>query len=290
MTERDPQDPTLDYAGWLEALEEDQRPRVAVERPSASAAVLRLDDPDNHNALSGPLTLQLQRELAALCADARLRSIVLAGTGEFFSVGGDWKMMEERAHTYASRAEGTTGLWRWIRRQFGGIARQIAGTEKIVIAALNGHAAGVALAWALNCDLIFAAEHARLATAFARIGLVPEVGTNWALTRRLGYPRAMELVLRGGTLDGREAAERGLINAALPAAELMPHALAWCERIAALPEHVPAMTKPLLRSACDASFEQTLLAEEYAEPNTFTTQWHQETVRALLGGTERASD
>jgi 2-(1,2-epoxy-1,2-dihydrophenyl)acetyl-CoA isomerase len=289
MTVSGTRDPHLDYADWLGALARDERKLVAVEHRDATCAVLRMDDPLNHNALSGALTLQLQQALAALCADARLRTVVLTGTGEFFSVGGDWQMMQERAHTYAERAEGTTGLWRWIRRQFGGIARQITGTEKIVIAALNGHAAGVALAWALNCDLVFAAEEARLATAFARIGLVPEIGTNWALARRLGYQRAMELVLRGGAISGREAAEIGLVNAALPAAELLAHALSWASRIAKLPEHVPAMTKPLLRAACDASFEQTLLAEEYAEPNTFTTRAHQETVRALLAKEERAT-
>jgi len=281
-------EPQLDYPEWLDRLARDDRKLVAVERRDPACAVLRMDDPANHNALSGVLTIQLQQALAALCADPRLRTIVLTGTGDFFSVGGDWQMMEERAHSYAQRAEGTTGLWRWIRRQFGGIARQIAGTEKIVVAAINGHAAGVALAWALNCDLIFAAEDARLATAFARIGLVPEIGTNWALTRRLGYARAMELVLRGGAITGREAAEMGLVNAALPKAELVVHALSWCERIAKLPEHVPAMTKPILRAACDAPFEHTLLLEEYAEPNTFTTRAHQETVRALLAKEERA--
>jgi 2-(1,2-epoxy-1,2-dihydrophenyl)acetyl-CoA isomerase len=281
-------DPQLDYAGWLDAIERDARKLVAVERRDGHCAVVRMDDPGNHNALSGPLTLQLQRTLAELCADPRLRTLVLTGTGDFFSVGGDWEMMQSRAHSYAQRDEGTTGLWRWIRRQFGGIARQITGTEKIVIAAINGHVAGVALAWALNCDLIFAADGARLATAFARIGLVPEIGTNWALTRRLGYPRAMELVLRGGTISGKEAAQMGLINAALPLSELMAHALGWCDRIGKLPEHVPAMTKPILRAACDAPFEHTLLLEEYAEPNTFTTRAHQETVRALLAKEEKA--
>jgi 2-(1,2-epoxy-1,2-dihydrophenyl)acetyl-CoA isomerase len=288
MHAKPPSDPQLDYAGWLDEIARDPRKLVAVEPHGSRCAVVRMDDPGNHNALSGPLTLQLQRALAELCADPRLQTIVLTGTGDFFSVGGDWEMMEQRAHTFGQRAEGTTGLWRWIRRQFGGIARQITGTEKIVIAAVNGHAAGVALAWALNCDLVFAAEEARLATAFARIGLVPEIGTNWALTRRLGYQRALELVLRGGAITGREAAELGLVNAALPRAGLLAHALEWSERIARLPEHVPAMTKPILRAACDAPFEQTLLLEEYAEPNTFTTRSHQETVKALLAKQQKA--
>jgi 2-(1,2-epoxy-1,2-dihydrophenyl)acetyl-CoA isomerase len=288
MSALDSRNTHLSYAEWIRAIERDPRRLVAVERPSDACALIRLDDPENHNALSGPLTLQLQRALAEQIADPGVRSIILTGVGEYFSVGGDWEMMRDRAHSYAERAEGTTGLWRWIRRQFGGIARQITGTEKIVIAAVNGHAAGVALAWALNCDLIFAAEEAQLVTAFARIGLVPEIGTNWALARRLGYPRALELVLRGSPLGGREAAERGLVNAALPRAELLAHALGWAERIEKLPEHVAEMTKPMLRAACDATFEQTLLCEEYAEPSTFTTRAHQETVRALLAKQERA--
>lgn len=278
------------YKEWIRGLEEDERALVAIERPSDTRAILRLDDPDNMNALSGPLTVQLKRALEDLLADPDLRVLVLTGADPAFSVGGDWKLMVERAHTYAERDQGTTELWRWIRYQFGGIARLVTQTDKVVIAAVNGPVAGVALAWALNCDLVLASEKARFVTAFGRIGLVPEVGTNWALTRSLGYRRAFELFLRGNVLSGRDAFEMGLANAVVPHDELLPLAGTWCDRVCRLPEHVVSMTKPLMRSACDMSWHQAILAEEFAEPNTFTTRAHQETVRALIDKTERAVD
>lgn len=278
----------LEYPDFIRALERDERPLVLVDRPAPAAAVVRLNDPENQNALSGALTVQLRRALEGLAADPDVRVLVLTGEGPFFSVGGDWKLMADRAHTYGARAEGTTGLWKWIRYQFGGIARLLRQTDKVVIAALNGPAAGVALAWALTSDLVLAAEEARLVTAFGRIGLVPEVGTNWALTRRLGYQRAFELFLRGDVVTARDAHAMGLVNAVVPGKGLMDLAREWCERVCRLPEHVVTMTKPLMRAAADMSWEHVLLAEEFAEPNTFTTRAHQETVRALLAKTTRA--
>lgn len=275
----------LGYEDFVKALEADRRDLVLVERPRPHCALVRMNDPDNHNALSGVLTVQLHRALRELCHDASVRSIVLTGSGDWFSVGGDWELMRDRAHTYASRAEGTTGLWKWIRYQFGGIARLIVETDKVVIAALNGAAAGVALAWALSSDLLLASREARLVTAFGRIGLVPEVGTNWALTRRLGYPRAFALFLQGEVLSAARALELGLANQVTEPDRLLPCALEWSERVDELPEHVVAMAKPLMRHASDMTWQQTLLAEEFAEPNTFTTRAHQETVRALLGKT-----
>lgn len=282
--------PDPDYATYLRELAADSTPRVRVERPDPAWAVVRLDDPDNHNALSGPLTLQLQAALEELASDPALRALVLTGTGDFFSVGGDWKLMRDRAHGATARAEGSPGLWRWIRRQFGGIARTLAGCDAIVITAMNGDAAGVALAWALASDVILAADHARLVTAFARIGLLPEVGTSWALTRRLGYPRALELVLRGEPLSAAEACELGLVNEVVPAEALEARARAWCERVVALPDHVPAMSKTLLRAAADMSWPHAMAMEEFAEPGTFTTRAHRERIEALLAGAKALSD
>ena len=100
-------------------------------------------------------------------------------------------------------------MWRWIRNEFGGIAKLIARSDKAFVAAVNGAAAGVGLAFALTCDLILVSERARLVPAFGRIGLVPEVGTSWTLTRRLGYQRTFELFAGGRHLSGAEAADVG---------------------------------------------------------------------------------
>ena len=88
--------------------------------------------------------------------------------------------MMERAPS-ARSSEGSTDIWRWIRYEFGAIARLIARSDTAFIAAINGPAAGVGLAWALTCDLAIASEQARIVPAFGRLGLLPEVGTSWAI-------------------------------------------------------------------------------------------------------------
>lgn len=278
----------LDTLDYVEALKKEPRTRVRVERPRPEVAIVRLADLDNKNALSGALTVQLQSALTEVAGEPRVRVIVLTGAGRYFSVGGDWRLMTERAHNFATRDDGTADLWRWIRAQFGGIARLITQTDKTVIAAINGDAAGVALAWALNCDLIAAASTARLVTAFGRIGLVPEVGTNWVLTRRIGYARAYELFARGRPLSAVEAVSLGLVNACVAPEDLDARIARWCDEICALPSYVTAMTKPLMRAAADMTFDQAMVAEEFAEPNTFTTRYHQRTIAALVTKSEKA--
>lgn len=279
---------TLPYDEFIRALEADPRELVRVERPRPEVALLTLDDPENMNALSGPLTVQLRRRLADAIADPGTRVVVLAATDPMFSVGGDWKLMRDRGHNAGERPEGSVGVWKWIRRQFGGVARLIAESDTPVVVALNGAVAGVALAWTLTADLVVASERAQLVPAFGRIGLVPEVGTNWALTRRLGHQRAFELFVRGGGVSAVRAHELGLVNEVVAHDALRDAALAWCDRILRLPEHAVTMTKPLLRSAADMTWQHAILAEEFAEPMTFTTEDHRAAIAALLAKTAKA--
>jgi 2-(1,2-epoxy-1,2-dihydrophenyl)acetyl-CoA isomerase len=278
----------LSYEEFIRELEAETRTLVRVERPRSHAVLIRLDDPGNMNALSGPLTVQLRGALAAALGDPSVRAVVLTAADPFFSVGGDWKLMRERAHTAERRAEGSVGVWKWIRHQFGGIARLIAQSDTPVVVALNGAVAGVALAWTLSSDLVVASDRAQLVLAFGRIGLVPEVGTNWVLTRRLGHQKAFELFVRGGSLSAADALALGLVNEVVPHDGLLDAALGWSDRIARLPEHVVSMTKPLMRAAADMTWQHAILTEEFAEPMTFTTAAHRRAVDALLTKTERA--
>jgi 2-(1,2-epoxy-1,2-dihydrophenyl)acetyl-CoA isomerase len=147
------------------------------------SAVVTLNEPERLNVLSAPLVRQAKQALTELVADPAIRTVVLTGAGRGFSAGGDLLMMLQ-AEEHLGDAEGTTDIWRWIRYEFGGIARLIARSDTAFIAAINGPAAGVGLAWALTCDVILASEDALIVPAFGRLGLVPEVGTSWALTRR----------------------------------------------------------------------------------------------------------
>jgi 2-(1,2-epoxy-1,2-dihydrophenyl)acetyl-CoA isomerase len=255
---------------------------VVVERGDGHA-IVRLNDPPKLNVLSAALTVQLHDALTELVADGAVRAIVLTGTDPAFSAGGDLRLMAGYAQDQIREgAGGTTEIWRWIRGQFGGVVRTIVGADKAVIAAVNGAAAGVGLAFALACDVIVASERARIVPAFGRIGLLPEVGTGWLLTRRLGYQRTFGLFASGRHLSGAEAFELGLANEVVEHGELMTAALRWAEQVRELPPHVVPMMKPLLRAAADMTWDQAIAMEEFAEPGTFTTRAHREAVAELL--------
>jgi 2-(1,2-epoxy-1,2-dihydrophenyl)acetyl-CoA isomerase len=255
---------------------------VVVERGDRHA-VVRLYDPPKLNVLSAALTVQLHDALRELVADPAVRAVVLTGTDPAFSAGGDLRLMTGYAQEQIrSGPGGTTEIWRWIRGQFGGVVRTIVGADKAIIAAVNGAAAGVGLAFALACDVIVVSERARIVPAFGRIGLLPEVGTSWLLNRRLGYQRTFGLFARGRHLTGAEAHELGLANEVVPHEELLPAARQWASDVGELPPHVVPMMKPLLRAAADMTWEQAIAMEELAEPNTFTTQAHRDAVAELL--------
>jgi 2-(1,2-epoxy-1,2-dihydrophenyl)acetyl-CoA isomerase len=127
-----------------------------------------------------------------------------------------------------------------------------------------------------------ASDRARLVPAFGNIGLVPEVGTSFFLTRRVGHQRAFELFVSGREISGAEAAAMGLVNHVVPHERLLDEARAWAERVIAVPDAIVSLAKPLLRRASDATWEQAIAMEEFAEPMCFTTAGHQAAVRQFL--------
>ncbi|WP_051579524.1 enoyl-CoA hydratase/isomerase family protein [Pseudonocardia acaciae] len=280
----------MSYQDVLASAHETTTRLVDVER-DGDHAVLRLADPDKLNVLSGPLMVQLLAAAEDLVRDPAVRSVVLTGSGRAFSAGGDLRMMAEATERLRDPddREGATLPWRWIRYQFGAMARLIARGDTAFIAALNGPAAGVGLAFALSCDLAIAARGAVLVPAFGKLGLVPEVGTSWALTHALGYRRAFAYYVGGEHIDADRALELGLVNEVVPADELLDTALRWCDRIAELPPHALPMAKPLLRAAAELPWEHALTMEEFAEPICFTTEGFARGVRQVTARTSSSA-
>jgi 2-(1,2-epoxy-1,2-dihydrophenyl)acetyl-CoA isomerase len=272
------------YAEMVAEARAADRQLVLVER-DAGHAVVTLSDPDRLNPLSATMTVQLRATLDELGRDEDLRAIVLTGADPAFSSGGDLRLMRDAAREVRDGGRGAPEVWRWIRVELGGIARLVASTDKAFIAAVNGAAAGAGLAFALACDLILCSEEAQLVPAFGQLGELPEIGTSWLLTRRLGYQGAFEVFVGGRHISGAEAAEIGLANEVVPHAELLGRALEWCSRIEALPPHVVPMTKPLLRGSADMTWDQAVTMEEYAQPQCFTTEVVRETLERLADST-----
>jgi 2-(1,2-epoxy-1,2-dihydrophenyl)acetyl-CoA isomerase len=274
---------TLLYEDLVKEGEQETARLVEVDH-RGDRAVVTLCDPEKLNVLSAGLVVQLRRAFDELAADDALRSIVLTGTDPGFSTGGDLRMMQAAVERLddPDDEDGATGPWRWIRYQFGALVRLIARTDKAFIAAVNGPAAGVGLAFALTCDLAVASERAVLVPAFGKLGLIPEVGTSWRLTRALGYQRAFEFYVGGRHVPAAEALELGLVNEVVPHEQLMNAALAWCDRVSALPRHALPLAKPLLRTTADLPWEHALTTEEFAEPMCFTTAAFGRSVERML--------
>ena len=108
-----------------------------------------------------------------------------------------------------------------------------------MIAAVNGHAVGLGNDIACLCDVRIAAESAKFAASFIKVGIVPGDGGAWLLQRTVGYSRAAEMFLTGDRYSAEEAAEFGLVYRVVPDEQLMDEAMALAERIAANPTCIP---------------------------------------------------
>jgi enoyl-CoA hydratase/carnithine racemase len=151
----------------------------------------------------------------------------------------------------------------------------IAEAEKPVIAAVEGHAAGGGLALAAACDIVFAAEDARFSCAFARIGLMPDLGALWTLPMRMGLGRARYFMMSGRTMSAREALDAGLVEEVTPpgaalaqaqtlAAEMASAATRALGMIKSSLSRLPASLDAMLKTEADAQVA-LLISEDFAE-------------------------
>lgn len=190
-------------------------------------AVITLDRPEKLNAFTDAM---LERWIALLeqCrTDEAVRVVVMTGTGRAFTTGGDVESFAGAASQtpLGIKARLTEGIQR--------LPRKLAEIDKPVIAALNGIATGGGLDIALACDLRFAAQGARFAETYARMGLIPGAGGAWLLPRLIGMPRALDMFWTCDFVEATEALRIGLVDKVFSDAELMENTLAYARRVAA---------------------------------------------------------
>src|SRR5439155_12861101 len=141
-----------------------------------------------------------------------VRAIVVTGAGRGFCAGADMQQLQSIGDGSIDAAEADRD------RRPQTFPHTI---PKPILAAINGPCAGIGLVQALMCDIRFAAQEAKITTAFSRRGLVAEHGISWILPRLVGPARALDLLLSGGVVLAQEAAELGLINRALAPERLL---------------------------------------------------------------------
>jgi 2-(1,2-epoxy-1,2-dihydrophenyl)acetyl-CoA isomerase len=233
-------------------------PEVETSREGAVLAIT-LNRPDVLNAFNA----DMHRALAAALKEARasdVRAVVLTGAGRGFCVGQDLTEFRE--------APGDIG--RRLRETYHPNVLAIRALEKPVIAAVNGAAAGAGLSFACACDLRIAADSASFVPAFIGIGLVPDSGGTYFVSRLVGPARAFEWLASGRKLTAAEAHAWGLVSEVVEPDALTARAAEVAARFAAMPTRGVGMTKRLIDHAANATLE--LLLEREAQMQTAATQ------------------
>lgn len=186
-------------------------------------ALLTLNRPERLNAWTAEMEHAYFDHLERCAHDEDVRAIVVTGAGRGFCAGAD--MHELQALGEGVPAASTPARQRRAQTFPLSIAKPI-------IAAINGPCAGIGLVQALMCDLRFAADGAKLTTAFARRGLVAEHGISWMLPRLVGPARALDLLLSGRVVLAQEAQELGLVNRVLAPERMLAAALEYARELA----------------------------------------------------------
>lgn len=244
---------------------------VTVERDGAVATVV-LPVP----ALNLAVKEGLREAVRAVAADARVRAVVLTGTGRAFCVGQD---LAEHA---AALGQASATALDTVERHYNPITTALMTMPKPVVAAVNGTCVGAGLGFALACDLLVLAAGATLGTAFTGIGLTCDSGLSVTLPQALGLSRARALLLRPRTFTAEEAVAWGLVAELVPAGEVRPAAAALAAQLAEGPTAAYAETKRLLADGPSRPLADSLAAESAAQRRLGVTADHANAVQAFL--------
>jgi enoyl-CoA hydratase/carnithine racemase len=244
-------------------------------------AILRLNHPDTLNAIGTIEDCEdLVRALADVADDRGISVGILTGTGRAFSAGGNLKAIRDRNGIGPlDQPDSTrTNYRRGVQR----ITRAFLDIEVPLIAAVNGHAIGLGCDLACLCDMRIAAESAKFAASFIKVGIVPGDGGAWSLQRVVGYAKAAELFFTGDTFDASTAREIGLVTRVVADAALLDEALALASRIAANPPRALRLTKRLLRESQHLRMSDVLELSAAYQAIVHETSDHREAVNAMI--------
>ncbi len=238
---------------------------------------ITLNRPDVLNAFDDTMSVELAAALGSAQRDA-VRCVVLTGAGRAFCAGLDLK--ELAAHGDGDQEK--VDFARLLRRRYHPIVARLRSLEKPVIAAVNGVAAGGGASLALACDLRLFARGATLEMAFARLGLVPDMGATLTLVQHTGYARAAEMCLLGEPVSAEDALACGLANRIVDDELLETTTAAMAARLASLPPRALGLTKRALAHAWTATLDQQLEYEAFLQQTAGRTADHQEALAAFL--------
>ncbi|TRW79624.1 enoyl-CoA hydratase/isomerase family protein [Mycolicibacterium sp. 018/SC-01/001] len=245
---------------------------VAADGP---VRIVTLNNPENANAVNNTMHTAFSRLWSLLADDPDARAVLLTGSGDFFSAGGD---LVEWLHTHVENPVTRRAGMRDARR----IVRDMIDFPLPVVAAVNGPAIGFGCSIAVLCDIVLMSDRAFLADTHVASGLVAGDGGSVLWPLLMSLLKAKEYLLLGERISATTAVELGLANRVLPHADTKAEGLALAHRLAALPPRAVQDTKRTLNLHAQRALTGILEYGISAETECFTTDEHRAAIDKFL--------
>ena len=236
---------------------------------------ITLNRPDKLNSFNSEMSEAFHSAFIR-AEDDDVRSVLLTGAGRAFCAGQDLGDRDPRKMTEPP------DLGHTIEKYYNPVLRRMRSLEKPIVCAVNGVAAGAGANIALVCDIVLAAKSAKFIQAFSKIGLVPDSGGTWSLTRLVGEARAKGLALTAEPLTAETAEQWGLIWRAIDDDALMTEAIALAGKLAAGPTVGLGMIKRAIQTASTQSLDDQLDLERDLQREAGRSADYAEGVTAFL--------
>ncbi len=231
---------------------------------------LTLNRPEVLNAITTDMLQELSQALQDAQAPA-VRVVVITGAGRAFSVGQDLKEVSGGEKDYQSHLQ-----------HYNRVVKQIRELKKLVVAVVNGVAAGAGFSLALACDLRLAAHSASFTTAFSRIALVPDTGMHYFLPRLVGWGKALELMACSPRISADEACQLGIVNKVYPMDTFQEEVQGFVGELAQGPTYALSLSKQALNRSSTATLEELLAYEAVLQAMAGRSLDHTEGFQAFL--------
>lgn len=235
-------------------------------------ATIALNRPETLNSISRGLRQDLLATLRRAESDDDVRIIVLTGEGRGFSSGAD---LTEDTSMYPSFVE-------QCEAEYKPFLMVMENSSKLIIAAVNGVAAGIGSAIVMHCDLVMMADDAYIYQAFSAIGLMPDGGATQLLVQRLGYHRALEMAVDAGRLTASECVDLGLANKRVASQSLREEAQKWAEHLAQGAPLAQKLAKQLMRKTAMMSYSEVVDEEAVLQSQCIASEDAKIGVNAFL--------
>lgn len=234
-------------------------------------ALIRLNRPEALNALNSQLLQELGDALKAADKNEKVRCIVITGSEKAFAAGADIKEMSEK-----------TFVDMFLENYFGAESDAVTGTRKPIIAAVSGYCLGGGCELAMMCDFIICSDTAKFGQPEINLGVVAGIGGTQRLTRFVGKSKSMDMHLTGRFMDAAEAERSGLVSRVVPAAKLIPEAMAAARKISEKSALSVLAVKESVNRAYETTLSEGVLFERRVFHALFSTEDQKEGMSAFL--------